>query len=152
MEVNETLERKLWTVSRDNPLDKNACDLTIDYLLARLSAYIQQPLELTGENWLDGDAFSADFRGAIAPRNAFNITYAGILGMETIGEERAPHVSASLFLFGNHHRLAAGQQNRSFIELVYERRENNAGYWRSLSWQIDEFDEFEYVNDLYKTS
>ena len=150
MQINKALEEKLWSVSNENPLDKEICDWIIDYLLARLSDYIKQPLELVGDNWMHETAFSATFRGAVAPQAPFRITFVGPLGMQTIGDESIPHASASLFLFGDHHRLSAGAQNRSFVELVYEKGENNVGQWQSLGWQIDEFDEFKnIVEDKY---
>ena len=150
MQIDESLEEKLWSVSNENPLDKDTCNQIIDYLLAGLSDYLQQPLNLAGDNWLDGDAFSTTFRGVIAPQDPFRITFVGTLGMETIGKERTPRASASLFLFGDHYRLSAGAPNRSFIEVFYERGQNNFGQWRSLGWEIDEFDEYEdIVEDEY---
>lgn len=143
MEVNKALEEKLWSVSSKNYLDKETCDRIIDYLLARLSDYLKRPLELTSDTGCDGDALSADFRGKIASDDVFHISYVGTLGMQIIDEELGPHYSAWLFLFGSHHRLTAGQSNRSYIYLEYQRKENNFGQWHSYGWGIDEFDEYE---------
>lgn len=143
MNVNKLLEEKLWSVSREKLLDQETSDRIIDYLLARLSDYLQQPLTLVGDNWLNETAFSADFVGAIAPRDVFRISYVGTLGMTTFGDKDEPHVGAWLFLFGDKHRITAGQLNRSFIYLEYERKNDNIGVWKSRGWQIDEFDEFE---------
>ena len=143
MQINKALEERLWSVSFENPLDKEACDQIIDYLLTRLSDYLQQPLTHINDNWLDGDAFGADFIGTVAPFEAFHISYVGMLGMQTIGDEAIPNVSASLFLFGDHQRLSAKQSNKSLVEFIYERDVSNVGRWQSFGWNIDEFDQFE---------
>ena len=150
MQINQALEEKLWSVTREKPLDKETCDRIIDYLLARLSDYLQQPLELVGDNWLDETAFSADFVGEIAPRDVFHISYVGTLGMDTFGDKDELHIGAWLFLFGDKHRITAGQTNRSFIYLIYERRNDSTGEWKSHGWQIDEFDE-NIVEDEYRS-
>lgn len=155
MQLNTPLEKKLWSVSHDNPLNKETCNQIIDYLLARLSEYLRQPLELVGENWMHETAFSADFIGAIAPRDVFRISYVGTVGMQLIGEDNKPHAMAWLFLFGDKHRLIAAEPDRSFIYLDYERNTDNTGTWKSRGWHIDEFDEFENINEddyYYKKS
>lgn len=151
MEVNEALEEKLWSVSSENHLEQETCDRIIDYLLARLSDYLQARLKLDGDNWLNGDSFSTEFHGIVEPSEVFRISYVGTLGMQVIDEELGPHISAWLFLFGDHHRLTAGQPNRSYIYLEYRRKENSIGQWHSYGWGIDEFDEYEDVFE-YKYS
>jgi hypothetical protein len=44
-EINQELENKLWSVSSEKPLDKETCNKIIDYLLARLSDYLQPLLD-----------------------------------------------------------------------------------------------------------
>ena len=150
MKVDQALEEKLWSVTREKPLDQETSDRIIDYLLARLSDFLQQPLEIVGENRMHETAFSTTIRGAIAPQEPFRITFVGALGMQVIDKEFGPHYSATLFLFGDHHRLSAGTPNRSVIELFYERDADNIGRWQSSGWEIDEFDEYEdIVEDEY---
>lgn len=145
MQVNKAIEERLWSVSPENTLDKKTCDEIIDYLLARLSDCLQQPLKIVGDNWLDRTAFSADFVGAVAPRDVFRISYVGTLGMTTFGDKDELHVGAWLFLFGDKHRITAGQPNRSFIYLIYERKNDNIGEWQSHGWQIDGCEEYENI-------
>jgi len=145
MEVNKSLEEKLWSISSDNHLDKETCDQIIDYLLARLSDYLQTPLELVGDNWIDGDAFSTDFRGVISPKEAFGITLGGTLGMELIDDDYGINTSVNLYLFGSSHRLTAGIN--SLIYLEYIKGKNDVGDWVSHGWAIDEFDEYEDIEE-----
>jgi hypothetical protein len=143
MEVNSALEEKLWKITRPNPLDKNEFVEIIDYLFKHFCNYLQQPLEVIGEDYIDDDAFCRSFRGEIVPSEPFKITYVGVIGMQLIGDNYEPHTSANLYLFGNHQRLTAGQPERSYIYLEYQRKENNIGQWHSQGWEIDEFDEYE---------
>jgi len=148
MQIDTLLEEKLWSVSSENYLEQETCNQIVDYLLTRLSDYLKQPLELIGDTGCGEDAFSAAFRGTIAPNDVFRISYAGTLGMQVIDEEFGPHYSALLFLFGDHHRLTAGQSNRSYIYLEYQQKENNIGQWYSHGWGIDEFDEYEDIIEV----
>ncbi|MDQ3321088.1 MAG: hypothetical protein M3525_01330 [Acidobacteriota bacterium] len=143
MEVNKVLEEKLWNITRPNPLDKSEFAEIIEYLFKRFSDYLQQSLEVIGIDYMDEDSFCRSFRGEIASGEPFKITYVGVIGMETIGDDYEPHTSANLYLFGNHHRLAAGQSDRSYIYLEYQQGENGVGNWISHGWEIDEFDEYE---------
>lgn len=145
MQVNTLLEEKLWSVSSENHLDKETYNRIINYLLARLSDYLQTPLELVGDNWMHETAFSADFRGVISPKEAFCITLGGTLGMQLIGDEDKPHVHANLYLFGSGYRLTAGKSNRSFIYMEYNQM--NDRNWHSFGWAIDEFDEYENIEE-----
>lgn len=147
METNTLLEQKMWSITRPNPLDRESFIGVIDYLFARLSEHLQQPLTVIGEDTVNEDSFSRSFRGVIAPPEPFRITFVGVTGMDLIGDKFEPHISASLFLFGDHIRLTAEQPNRSYIELSYERNRNNTGRWCSLGWKIDEFEEFEDINE-----
>lgn len=147
MEINRTIEQRLWKVSPINHLDKDSSDQIIEYLLGSLSVYLKQPLKLVGENWLHEGSFSADFVGAIMPYEPFRITFVGTLGMQLIGDEFIPHVSAWLFPFGDHQRLTAGESNRSFISFSYVRDSSSVGAWQSHGWQIDEFHEFEEIDE-----
>lgn len=70
-----------------------------------------------------------------------------MIGMQLIGDNYEPHTSANLYLFGNHQRLTAGQPERSYIYLEYQRKENNIGQWKSLGWEIDEFSEYEDIEE-----
>ena len=151
MQADKALEAKLWSLSRQKILAREVYVQIIDYLLARLSTYSQQPLEFVGDHCIEEGFFGTTFRGAITPQEAFQITYIGPLGVDFIGDEDVPQYSASLFVFGGHYRISAGKPDRSFIELVYEKGENNVGRWRSLGWQIDEFDEYEGIveNEYY---
>lgn len=147
MDVNRTLEERLWKITRPNPLEKNEFVEIIDYLFGRLGAYLEQPLEKIGEDYMDEDAFSRSFRGAIRPTGAFKITFVGVLGMEPIGDRFVPHTSANLYLFGDHQRLTAGQTDRSFIYLEYRKDAAGNGNWFSGGWEIDEFDEYENITE-----
>jgi len=70
--------------------------------------------------------------------------------MQVIDESFGSHTSAWLFVFGDHHRPTAGQPNRSYIYLEYQRKESGFGQWHSHGWGIDEFDEYEdIVEDGY---
>lgn len=150
MEVNSALEESLWSASREKLFDRETYNQLIDYLLSRLGNYLQTPLEVVGDNCIEDGFFSTTFRGIITPREVFRLSFVGPLGVDFIGEEDTPHYSASLFLFGDHNRLSAGQPDRSYIELIYEKRGNNIGEWKSLGWEIDEFDEYEdIVEDEY---
>jgi hypothetical protein len=142
-EVNQELENRLWSLSDENPLDEEAGNKIIDYLLARLSDYLQTPLKLVDDNWFENNSFSSDFKGKLQAK-AFHISFAGTMGMQILTENN-PHVSAWLFLFGDHFRLAAGQSDRSYIYLDYNKKEGHLGEWESFGWQIDEFDEYESI-------
>ncbi len=145
MEVNQELENKLWGISDENPLDKETCDKIIDYLLARLSDYLQTPLKLSDENWLENNSFSSEFRGELQTK-AFHISFTGTMGMQILVGNK-PHISTWVFLFGDHFRLVAGQSDRSYIQLDYNKDGGNYGKWESFGWQIDEFDEYEDIEE-----
>ncbi len=142
MEANRELENKLWSVSSENPLDEQTCKLIIDYLFKTLIEYLKQPLEIIGEDFVTETSFCRSFRGEIA-NTPFQITYVGVIGMQLIDDEFGTHTSANLYLFGSHHRLTAGQPDRSYIYLEYQKGENGVGNWISRGWEIDEFDEYE---------
>ncbi len=57
MQVNSALEERLWKITRPNPLDKNEFVEIIEYVFKRLIDYLQQPLEVIGEDYIDDDAF-----------------------------------------------------------------------------------------------
>ena len=145
MHVNRALEERLWKITRPNPLEKTEFVEIIDYLFKRLGDYLEQKLEKIGEDFVEKDAFSRSFRGAITPNAAFKITFVGSLGMELVGDQFAPHTSANLYLFGDNHRLSAGQPDRSFIYLEYRKGADGNGNWVSSGWEIDEFDEYENI-------
>jgi hypothetical protein len=147
MEVNQELENKLWSITRPSPVDQDDFNKVIDYLFNRLSAFLQQPLEVIGEDTVDDDSFCRSFRGSIAPNNVFNITYVGLIELGLVGDEFKPHVNAWIFLFGDHFRLTAGQPDRSYVELVYDKVYENKGKWRSLGWMIDEFEQHEDIDE-----
>jgi hypothetical protein len=147
MEVNQELENKLWSITRPNPINQEDFKQIIDYLFKSLSAFLQQPLEVIGEDFVDEDSFCRSFRGSISPENVFKITYVGVIGLELIGDNFKPHISANLYLFANHFRLTAGQTDRSYIYLEYILSKYNVGEWKSEGWEIDEFDEYEDIDE-----
>ena len=150
MNINIELENKLWSVSSENHLNKETYDRIIDYLLARLSDYLQTPLQLVGHNRIHETAFSTTFRGSISPKEVFHISFVGTLGMQVIDDEYGISTSADLYLFSDGHRLTAGQKDRSYIYLEYIRDNNSYGNWVSHGWEIDEFGEYEdIVEDEY---
>lgn len=63
MQIDTLLEEKLWKITRPNPLDKNEFVEIIEYVFKRLSGYLQQSLEVIGEDYIDDDAFCRSFRG-----------------------------------------------------------------------------------------
>jgi hypothetical protein len=144
-EVNQELENKLWSISDENPLDKETGDKIIDYLLARLGDYLQTNLELIGDNWFDETAFSTDFREKKCSLNSFDIKLGGTLGMELVGDESYPHTSINLYLFADGQRLKTGIN--SYIYMEYAKQDSNFGKWISYGWQEDEFEEFEDIEE-----
>lgn len=142
MNVNQELEEKLWSVSSRNQLDSETLSRIVEYLFDSLSSYLNQRLEVIGEDAVSENAFCRSFRGEIAAK-PFQITFVGVLGMQLIDDEYGVSASANLYLFGSRHRLTAGQPDRSYIYIEYRRGENNAGQWHSHGWEIDEFDEYE---------
>lgn len=146
MNINTELEEKLWSVSGKNPLDEETRRRIIEYLFKSLSTYINQPLEVIGEDAVDENSFCRSFRGEVAGK-PFQITFVGVLGMQLVDDEYGISASANLYLFGSHHRLTAGQADRSYIGLDYRRGENNVGQWHSNGWEIDEFDEYEDITE-----
>jgi hypothetical protein len=148
-EINQELENKLWSVSDEKPLDKETCDKIIDYLLARLSDYLQTPLELAdNENWLDYNCFSTNFREKNILRwKPFDITFGGTLGMQLVGDESYPHTSINIYVFGNGQRLSTGLN--SYIYMEYAKQNTNFGSWTSHGWTTDEFEEFEDVAESW---
>lgn len=148
-EASLELEKKLWSVTKENPLNKTHID-SLDYLVKRLEKFLQVKLLL---NTFEGDdidgGFCWTFRADLPENNSFTpffISFNGVIGMELNYDENKPHYSASLFLFGNGQRLFT-KDNKSYIELFYEKKSNNPGEWRSLGWQEDEFWEFEDVEE-----
>ena len=143
MQVNLELEKKLWSITRPNLLNKNEFKEIIDYLFDRLNSFLQQTLEVIGEDFIDDDSFCRSFKGFITPTDVFKITFVGVIGVETIGDDFKPHTSANLYLFGNHERLTAGQPNVSYIYLEYIKNTNEIGNWVSQGWMLDEYEEYQ---------
>jgi hypothetical protein len=146
-EVNQELENKLWSITRPNPINQDDFKQIIDYLFKRLSSFLQQPLEVIGEDSVDEDSFCRSFRGNISPNDVFKITYVGLIELGLVGDKFQPQVNAWIFLFGDHFRLTAGQPDRSYVELVYDKLTENKGSWRSLGWMIDEFGQHEDIDE-----
>jgi hypothetical protein len=145
-EINQELENKLWNISDENPLDKETCNKIIDYLLARLGDYLQMPLEPVGDNWIDYNCFSTDFRQKnISKQKPFNMKFGGTLGMELVGDESYPNTSINLYLFGSGQRLTT--ELNSYIYMEYAKQNAGFGTWVSHGWTIDEFDEFEDIEE-----
>ena len=147
MQVNSALEERLWKITRPNPLDKNEFVEIIEYVFKRLSGYLQQPLEVIGQDAIDEDSFCRSFRGEILPSEPFKITYVGLLELGLVGDDFKPHINAWLFLFGEHFRLTAGKSDRSYVEFVYDKIDEKSGNWRSLGWMEDEFGQYEDIEE-----
>ncbi len=147
MQVNTLLEEKLWKITRPNPLDKNELVEIIEYVFKRLSGYLQQPLEVIGQDALSEDSFCRSFRGEIVPNDPFKITYVGLLELGLVGDDFKPHINAWIFLFGEHHRLTAGEPAQTYVEFVYDKIDEKSGNWRSLGWMEDEFGQYEDIEE-----
>jgi hypothetical protein len=147
-EVNQELENKLWSISDETPLDITSLS-AIKYLVKRLEGYLQSKLILnTSQDEISEEGFCWTFKSANinAFLQPFSITFNGIIGMQTNLDVNTPHYCASLFLFGDKIRLIS-KDEKSYIELFYEKQSNGIGEWRSLGWQEDEFGEFEDVEE-----
>lgn len=138
-EVNLELEKKLWSISSENLLDEETCKEAVDYLLKRLSDYLQTPLETVGDIWIIEDSFSSDFSGFIHPKSALEISLGGTLAVKLVDDEYGITISVNLYLFGSHYQLFAGQKSRCYIGLDYLKNEENIGDWFSHGWLIDDY-------------
>ncbi len=149
MQINQELEDKLWSISAENPLDKEVGNKIIDYLLARLSDYLQTPLEMADdENWFDYNCFSTNFREKNKLRlTTFDIKLGGTLGMQLVGDKSYPHTSINLYLFGGEQRLTT--EIYSYIYMEYVKQASDYGNWVSYGWTMDEFDEFDDVTESW---
>jgi hypothetical protein len=148
MEVNKELEEKLWSASSENHLGKSSIE-SLNYLVRRLENYLQTNLFVnTYQDEVDEESFCWTFKANISEHlfQPVGISFNGIIGMGLDYDQDKPHYSASLFLFGNGHRLTT-KNNKSYIELFYEKQPDGTGEWRSLGWQEDEFWEFEDVGE-----
>jgi len=148
MQVNKTLEEKLWSVSSNNHLDKSYIE-SLNYLVRRLENCLQTNLFVnTYQDEVDEEGFCWTFKADVSKHlfQPFCISFNGVIGMSLNYDEDKPHYSASLFLFGGGHRLTT-KNNESYIELFYEKQPDGTGEWRSLGWQEDEFWEFEDVEE-----
>lgn len=150
MKVNESLEQKLWSITRPNPLDRETFIQVVNYVFNRLREHLQQPLEIVGEDTINEDSFSRSFRIATVPHNPFEITFVGLLELGLVGDEFKPHINAWVFLFGSHHRLIAGQPSRSYTEFVYDKIDVAKGQWRSLGWMLDDYGQFESIEEDFR--
>jgi hypothetical protein len=145
MEVNQEPEDKLWSISDENPPGIGA----IKYLVKRLESYLQSKLILnTYQDEISEEGFCWTFKSdnINAFFSTFSMTFNGIIGMQTNLDGNTPHYCAGLFLFGDKIRLIS-KDEKSYIELFYEKQSNGIGEWRSLGWQEDEFGEFEDVEE-----
>ena len=145
-EVNQELENKLWRITRPNSINQDDLRSIIDYLFERLSSCLKEPLEVIGKDSLDEDSFCRSFRGSLSSE-IFKITYVGLLELTLVGDNFKPQINAWIFLFGDHFRLTAGQSDRSYLELVYDKFSENKGNWRSLGWMNDEFGQHEDIKE-----
>lgn len=144
--VNLELENRLWSISDENLLDKETGNKIIDYLLARLSDYLQTSLEIVGDNWFDENSFSTDFKEKnIFRLKSFDIKIGGTMGMQLIGDEGRPHTSTNLYLFGSGERLAT--KVNSYIYMEYVKQDSDFGNWVSYGWEEDEFEEYEDIEE-----
>lgn len=167
MQINQHFEERLWSVSYEKPLDAEIGTQIVDYLFARLSSFLQNPIEPI-ENYGEIDSgFCVNFRDVINNPNIFHIalgekvgmefleagntlTFGGTLGMQFIDEDFGSHTSANIYLFGNHQRLILkdhGNVQDNYIYLDYARDKNNIGNWVSRGWKMDEFWEWEGIEE-----
>lgn len=153
-EVNLELEKKLWSITSENLLDKKTSEEAIDYLLKRLSDYLQTPLEAVGDVWIVDDSFSSDLCGFLNPKSAFEISLGGTLAVKLVDDEYGITISVDLYLFGSHHQLYAGEKSRCYIGLDYLKNEENTGQWLSHGWLIDDYgqDEDKEESEYHKIS
>jgi hypothetical protein len=145
-EVNQELENKLWSVSDDRRLTDASVE-AIKYLVKRFENFLQIKLILnTHIDEIDEQGFCWTFKSdnSINFLQPFAISLNGVIGMSFNYDENLPHYSASVFLFGDRHRLIS--KHDSYIEFFYEKQIDETGKWVSLGWQEDEFGEFEDVD------
>jgi hypothetical protein len=65
MDANQELENKLWSITRPSPVNQDDFNKIIDYLFNRLSAFLQQPLEVMEKMPLTMIHFVAHLKGAL---------------------------------------------------------------------------------------
>lgn len=121
------------------------------FLLNTLSDHFGQAFNIIAADTVDEESFSCWIHSSKSFGGPLSLMWLGKLGMETIGDERIPHVSATLFLFSQDKRLNIPNYESSYFYLSYEHSHKNKGKWELGEWLEDIYGEYDYIDGTFFT-
>ncbi len=150
MKSEISVEEKIWRISVDLKHSHKEWLEIVTYLIKTLEDYLQEPIEVLDqgieESIVDDEAICCSICSSISLHQRFGIAWQGRLGIDIINSK--PVISVSLFLFSHNKRLCVAGHMGSYMEIIYEKIENNQGAWRSLGWLEDIYGEFENITEF----